>query len=416
MGGGKMKLRGLLAMLIISCITLSGLSIANATDLDSTANSTLNATKNATLNNTDVNASNTSNSPVIKGYWIFSQDVASANAYDLKSEGITDIFVLTRGTTGVYHKNELQAAINKFHPYGIKVHAWIATFKDNGSFIDPSGYYNYTVKVATTAKTWSNIKTAYKVKTKVQYKSWYKKWYKSYGKWRYTWRYTWKYTWKYVTKYKYVKGWVYTPTYKYETRTGYNLTYNNQLIGEIASIAKNYDVDGIHLDYLRYSGVEQYGNAAYQQFGGLQAAVNAVTTFVSSINNAVNSTNKLNMQGKSYIKLSAALMPEGSINDDYYGQNYGKLADYLDFLVPMTYKGNYGASNSWITDKIQYIVNQAKGKPVYAGLTTYYSDDYLVPLSPYELQDDVNSAQAGGASGFVLFRYGFGYSYVPNWI
>ncbi len=392
-----MKLQGLLAILLMFCITLSVSGAVNATD------SNANSTSNTNLDNT-----NTSTKPVMKGYWMLYQDVADINAYDLKNDGITDVFVLTRGTTGVYHNSELQAAINKFHPYGIKIHAWVVSFRDNGSFVNPSGYYNYTVKVNTTIKSWGDIKTAYKVKTK----SWYKSWYKYRGKWRYTW----KYTWKYVTKYKYVKGWIYTPSYKYETRTGYNLTYNNKLVAEISNIAWNYDVDGIHLDYIRYSGVEQYGNAAYQQPGGIDAAVNAVTAFVSSVSNAVNSTNKGNITGKSYIQLSAALMPEGSINDDYYAQDYGRLADYLDFLVPMTYKGNYDASSYWIADRIQYITNQAKGKPVYAGLTTYYSDSCLIPLSPFELQDDVNSAQDGGASGFVLFRYGYGSSYVPDWI
>ena len=35
-------------------------------------------------------------------------------------------------------------------------------------------------------------------------------------------------------------------------------------------------------------------------------------------------------------------MPEGSSNSYYYGQDYSQMSKYLDFIVPMIYKGNYG--------------------------------------------------------------------------
>lgn len=409
-GGGKIKRHTLLAILIVFGIALISLSAVSATDPDPIAtndttsdNTTLNDTSNSTDNQTQSNVSKAAagDPPVMKGYWMFSQDVASASASDLKTKGITDIFVLTRGVTGVYHYSELQAAINKFHPYGIKVHAWFVCFKDDGYFVDPSGYYKYTVKIyVKTTKYWGTKKVAYKVKKRTKYKSWYK--------YRGKWKYKWKYKYRYVTKYKYVKGWIYTPVYRYETRTGYDLAYNTKLINEIANINNKYNIDGIHLDYVRYSGVASVGHAAWQQPGGTTAAVNTITGFIESVSKVVTK------------QLSAALMPEGDINDDYYAQDYDRLADYLDFLVPMTYEGNYNKNNTWITERIQYIVDHAvdangNKKPVYAGLTTYCSDSNLRALSLCELQDDVNSAQAGGASGFVLFRYGFGCSSVPNW-
>lgn len=395
-------------------ILLIGLSAVSATDL---------STNNTTTNDTSLNTSNSQtnnqtkqtvfkaagNTPVMKGYWMFSSSAAKLNstsAAALKKKGITDVFVCTRDVNGKYHYNELQNAIKRLKPYGIKVHAWIVCFKNNGKFVNPSGYYSYTKRVyVKTTKKRVKKKVAYKAKIKKWYKSWYKSWYKYRGKWRYKWRYRWRY----VTKYKYKKVWKYTKVYKYVKKTGYDLTYNNKLVKEIASITKNYNIDGIHLDYVRYSGSTKYGNAAYQQPGGTTAAVNAVTKFVQSVSNAIDSTNK------KYVQLSAALMPEGSSNAKYYGQDYGKLATYLDFLVPMTYQGNYGASNAWITQKAQYIVGQAKGKPVYAGLTTYCSDSNLKALSLSSLQSDVNSAKAGDASGFVLFRYGLGCSSVPDW-
>ena len=105
--------------------------------------------------------------------------------------------------------------------------------------------------------------------------------------------------------------------------------------------------------------------------------------------------------------LSASLMPEGSVNAYYYGQDYSKLATYLDFLVPMVYKGNYKADTDWIGRMTNYIVSQANGKPVLVGLQTYRSDNDLSRLPAAELEQDINKALEKGASGYVLFRYGF---------
>lgn len=362
-------------------------------DFDGTGTNYANSTGTGTL---------TVTARVIKGYWMFSSDAASLNlakAAALKASGITDVFVCIRDVNGNYHYSDLQNAINQLHPYGIKVHAWIVCFKNNDKFVNPSGYYSY--KVAYPYK---------KIKYRAEKKVWYKHWYKSYGKWRYTWRYYWK------------SYWAYKWLYKYETKTGYNTSYNTQLINQIKYITQHYNVDGIHLDYVRYSGVAQYGDAAYQQPGGVSAAVTAVTAFVQSVSNAINSTNNLNITNKPYIQLSAALMPEANIrsdngllqNDYYYAQDYTQLSKYLDFLVPMTYEQNYNTNDAWITQMTNNIVSLANGKPVYSGLMTYDGDNNP-SCAVSDLSTDVKAAYNGSASGYVLFRYGIGSSNTPNW-
>jgi transglutaminase-like putative cysteine protease len=99
-------------------------------------------------------------------------------------------------------------------------------------------------------------------------------------------------------------------------------------------------------------------------------------------------------------------MPEGSANAHYYGQDYGQLAKYLDFLVPMIYKGNYGKNTAWIGTTTKYIVSKANGKPVIVGLQTYKSDSNLAKLTATELNQDIKAATDNGASGYALFRYG----------
>lgn len=353
-------------------------------DFDGTGTNYTNSTNTGNL---------TVNPRVMKGYWMRYDDVAlDPNA--LMNQGITDIFFLTRGVNGVYHYNELNQAIARYHPYGIKVHAWIVCFKDNNQFRNPSGYYSYTNKIyVTTTKRWGWKAIPYYKKVRV-------------GKYKVGKR--WKYIYRYVLKYKYRKGWIYTPIYRYETVSGYDTSYNDRLVNEIANINNNYNVDGIHLDYVRYSGVASCGNAAWQQPGGTEAAVNTVTGFVQKVRGVVTK------------QLSAAVMPEGDANRVLYAQDYDRLSDYLNFIVPMVYEGNFNANNDWIKCMTHYIVDRANDAngykiPVYAGLTTYWSDSNTRTLSSGELQADVDSAKAGGAAGYVLFRYGFGSTYVPSW-
>ncbi|MBM4240145.1 MAG: hypothetical protein FJ150_00435, partial [Euryarchaeota archaeon] len=244
-------------------------------------------------------------------------------------------------------------------------------------------------------------KVPYKIKVKIQYNIRYKSWYKSYYKYKEKWKYTWKYTWKNKVAYKWTYKWTYKwayksvtkTSYRYETRYGYDATHTKKLLAAISDITKNYEIAGIHLDYVRYSGVGN--NAAYKHPKGTET----ITNFVKNVYNTVKSI-------KQKVAVSAALMPEGSVNAYYYGQDYGQLSKYLDFLVPMIYKGNYGQNTAWIGSTTKYIVDHANGKPVVAGIQTYRSDKDLTSLSADELRQDIKAAMDKGAAGYVLFRLG----------
>jgi hypothetical protein len=108
-------------------------------------------------------------------------------------------------------------------------------------------------------------------------------------------------------------------------------TLEKQIIKDITSIATNYNINGVMLDYLRYPGTAyKYSNA--------NANVNY---FAASIKNNINIINNENIAGKHKILLSSTLMPEGSSNAYYYGQDYSQLSKYLDFLSPMIYVDLY---------------------------------------------------------------------------
>ncbi|MGB9979357.1 Ig-like domain-containing protein, partial [Methanobacterium sp.] len=182
-----------------------------------------------------------------------------------------------------------------------------------------------------------------------------------------------------------------------------NKTQQTFLINNITSIVKNYNISGINLDYVRYSGS---GSNIADESG---TAI--ITAFVKLVYDTVKSIN-------SSVAVSADLMPEGSVNAYYYGQDYAQLANYLDFMVPMIYKGNYGYNSStgtsssgksgtdWIASKVAYIVSQANGTPVVAGLQTYRSDSNVTAIPAGELENDENAAINNGSSGYALFRYG----------
>ena len=362
--------------------TTSNTTLGNDTTTSSlnttSANTTtsLNSTGEKSIENSDTNATENSTAAGgetnMQGVWITSDDASTISAEALKNlqnAGITDIFVKANLISTPTYQTVLSHVLSLLQANGInlKVHAWISCFIDaNGKWIDPQGTsYTYTVKVPYEGwyQTWQQV--------------WYKAWYKYRGHWTWKWASFWKY------------NWVWGQTTFDETRTGYDTTHNTEVLNAISDIVKNYNVTGINLDYVRYPGT------AYEHAG----ATDTITNFVKQVHDTVKAIN-------STVAVSADLMPEGSVNAYYYGQNYTQLAQYLDFMVPMIYKGNYNKDTAWIGNTTTYIVNQANGTPVITGLQTYRSDNDTTKLSSTELNNDINTALNNGASGYVLFRYG----------
>ncbi len=182
-----------------------------------------------------------------------------------------------------------------------------------------------------------------------------------------------------------------------------NVTLENQIINYINSIAANYNVNGVMLDYLEFPGnAYEYPNATAD-----------INNFAAAIRNNINTINNMNTPDKPYILLSAALMPEDNVNDYYYGQNYTDLAGILNFLSPQIYVGNYGETTNWIGSTMQYINNAADGTPVVAIIQTYESDNNVTPISSSLLDLDIQTALLNDSYGYELFRYGL----LPsNWV
>ena len=150
---------------------------------------------------------------------------------------------------------------------------------------------------------------------------------------------------------------------------------------EIKKYAAMENVKGVHLDYLRYPG------NAYKTDGG----ADAITAFVKKVRSQNPNT-----------FLSCAVMPE-SENKKYYGQDVAALGKICDAVLPMQYKGNYGAGTSWLTSTTKQF---SKDATIWSGLQTYKSDEDTTQLSSKELLNDTKTCLTAGAKGAVLFRYG----------
>lgn len=174
----------------------------------------------------------------------------------------------------------------------------------------------------------------------------------------------------------------------------FNQNYFNTLISRANSYAKMQGVAGIHLDYLRYPGTAY----SYNYSTTINGAA-AITEFTKQLSTSIKSIN-------SKIILSAAVMPETTVNGYYYGQDCSQLGKYLDVIVPMIYKGNYKQTTSWISTTTQWFVKNSGNAKIWGGLQTYKSDNDLTRLSTSELATDSKAVLNAGAEGVALFRWG----------
>ncbi|MFC1683570.1 glycoside hydrolase family 10 protein, partial [Candidatus Zixiibacteriota bacterium] len=149
----------------------------------------------------------------------------------------------------------------------------------------------------------------------------------------------------------------------------------------IVDIATNYDVDGIHLDYIRYPGWDSSNDYSYddsslvrfaREYPGCtpnscpgewdQFRRDQVTAVVRAAHDSVTAL-------KPWVKISAATWGVFSYGYNYYYQDsHGWLEDgILDFSAPMIYTASPSTFQSRLHD---HAVNKY-GRHVYAGIGVY---------------------------------------------
>ena len=153
-------------------------------------------------------------------------------------------------------------------------------------------------------------------------------------------------------------------------------------------------VAGIHYDYIRFSGSEKYDNTAWQNPGGKEA----ITYFVKQSTEAIRKINP-------NLIISAALMPEISMLESYYGVEYSEVTKYFDVVMPMAYRGNFNEDSYWVYNVTKYFVENSKGSVVWTGLQAYVDDDNMDNFLPLvQVNNDSINALDAGAKGVMIFK------------
>ncbi len=199
------------------------------------------------------------------------------------------------------------------------------------------------------------------------------------------------------------------------------------LKNEVNSILKKDYVDGIHLDYIRYSDVilpvtlwENYGieqnselpeydfcycetcRSKYKEKTGVDPLemefpdqIPSWRTFrYNQINNVVNSLAEVAHKYKKPV--TAAVFPTPEIARRIVRQDWTNWN--IDGVCPMIYHGFYNEQVSWIGDAVKEGIHFLNERfPLYAGL--------FIPnfKSPEELETGIKLALENGASGISLF-------------
>jgi len=217
------------------------------------------------------------------------------------------------------------------------------------------------------------------------------------------------------------------------TDEGY-LLYMEKIIRELF---RKYDVDGLHLDYIRYNhllygwaeedvnryaleGADTnhlralmqrmfYGDPKEENllFDALRAGDKSVLALARTRRKDVvrfaQTLTQAARSEKNSLILSAALMPEGAYEDTafsdlHYGQNYEDAAKLFDYALPMAYSKAYGQDSQWVKSVAEGTLKR--------GMKT------LVGLHAYEggtgpaLQQDIEALKNTPVEGICLFRAG----------
>ena len=178
----------------------------------------------------------------------------------------------------------------------------------------------------------------------------------------------------------------------------------------VAEVVTNYDVDGIHLDYIRYPDfTDGYPDASlYRKHGrGLSLAAwrrSNVTNVVKIIYTTVKEL-------KPWVRVSSAplgkydtLSRYSSYGWDAYNAVYQEAQQWLrdgimDALFPMLYyKGNhfYPFVRDWCENSY--------GRHIVPGLGIYRLQDIYGGWDPLEVERQMRTSRSAGAHGVILFR------------
>ncbi len=194
------------------------------------------------------------------------------------------------------------------------------------------------------------------------------------------------------------------------------------LLNVIEEIIENYQIDGLHLDYVRYPNNHyDYNLTARTRFmqryaidplGLAQGSEKLADIFgvvgiedlsrkrlawrAEQVTRLVEAIHDLISEKKPWITLSAAVKPD--VDEAYrkYGQDWTEWANrgLVDFVIPMA----YSKDTEVVVQQVEQAMRAVGRKRLYVGIGTYNK-----PIS--ETLRQIQSVEALGVEGICLFSY-----------
>jgi uncharacterized lipoprotein YddW (UPF0748 family) len=188
-------------------------------------------------------------------------------------------------------------------------------------------------------------------------------------------------------------------------------------LDSMLEVVRNYDVDGIHFDYIRYPGSDScYCAGCRQRFeeaAGVKVAnwpddvINGPNKDAfakwrqDQITRLVRAVSEQARKIKPYIKISAAVFSNWEADRFSVGQDW-KLwiqEGYLDFVCPMDYTDSPGSFDSLVRRQVEWVDGRV---PIYPGVGVTLG---TWTLTPAQTIDQIEIGRGLGADGFTLFNY-----------
>ena len=189
-------------------------------------------------------------------------------------------------------------------------------------------------------------------------------------------------------------------------------------IDSMVEVARRYEVDGLHFDYIRYpDGEHCYCAGCRERFA--QAAGTAVANWPEdvrrkgpqrqrwldwrreNINTVVREVSQQARQVRPGIKVSAAVFRNWTSDRDGVGQDWKLWCErgWLDFVCPMDYTPSDSQLGNWVTSQLRW----AGQTPCYPGVAVF-EHGRREPFDHTLQQILVTRGQQTG--GFMIFDYG----------
>ncbi len=181
---------------------------------------------------------------------------------------------------------------------------------------------------------------------------------------------------------------------------------------EVLKEIAEYPVSGIHLDFIRYQGLQSCAcescrrefrdetgfeaedilSSGAARIAWLKRRRDTITSFVAKAFELARSRG---------IKLSAAVFPSYPASADSVGQDWAAWCreGLIDFVVPMNYTGS---GRDFLSRAVEHVVALGGGGRLFEGISKCVEK---VRLSPADLLSQMKMAEGIGCSGVLVFSY-----------